>query len=114
LKTKDFKTVDEVVEYVNYAKKNRMVAPSFVGFEPYRLLLLSGMVAPLYSSIRIMYSGLPDIHYRINETGYLEEIGPEDPQPEDPRLILSNKEQPVRWEPGLLRRAGSHEPIIIP
>lgn len=112
MKTKDFETVKEIIEYVEWCKSEH-AEPHFVDYPPFQLLLLSGMVAPFISSIRIMYSGLLDVHYYINERGYLEEMSVNDPQPKDPRTILSRKKWPRGWDVGQLRPAGSHAPIKI-
>jgi len=100
-------TAKEVVDFLNSCLENGAV-PNFKGYFPFKVLVDQGRVAPYYTTIRIMYTGIIDVCYYLNDDGLLEQIGLENPPALDPKEVLSASKNPRGWEPEQLRPPRVH------
>jgi len=92
------KTEKKVKEYLNWCREGK-ADPRFYGYLPFKILWKLDLLAPWYSNIRIMYTGLVDICYWVNDEGFLVQMGVEDAPALDPKKILSKRLHPRGWEP---------------
>jgi len=87
----------DIKKYLDYCYDNR-VPPHFTGVRPFYELVKMGRITPFITTIRIMYSGLIDQHYCLNDDGMLLSINyPENP-PQKPEEILHEYEYSRGWE----------------
>jgi len=87
----------DVEDYLDFCKE-RNVFPRFRGVKPFRELQKRGRITPLVTSIRVMYTGLIDEHYYVDENQMLLSINHPEEEPQKPEEVLDEKKHPDGWE----------------
>lgn len=108
-------TPEEINAALTKAEEYSGVFAMFYGIEPFEYLVKSHRIIPGRTIIRVMYTGVIDRHYLMNEEGKLvplnvEESAVENPKPVDPKKILSRKKQSGGWEPHHFREG--HKALV--
>lgn len=88
----------EIIIYIKESLEGGAVS-LLRGYEPFQELKDAGLITPYWTSFRTMYThGTIDPVYQMNEVENLLQLGIDNPQPLDPRDVLSEENAPDGWE----------------
>lgn len=85
-----------------YRKQTQITFVQLYGFEPFEELFRKGIITPYITAIRLMYTGIIDIIYMVNQNGRLVNIKENDVfdlncESFDPMEILSKRVGDKMW-----------------
>jgi hypothetical protein len=84
-------------EYLDYCLE-RGAIPRYRGFKSFQELLKKGRITPDVTLIRVMYTGVLDNHYYVNEAGLFFLAGHPGSPLENPEEVLREDKNPDGWD----------------
>ena len=87
----------DVEDYLEHCKNNR-IFPRYKGFGPFQELLKRGRITPFVTTIRVMYTGLIDQCYCLDDNGMFLSINAPDNPPQNTEEVLREDKHPDGWE----------------